>query len=213
MADPKLWSNVAVAFESALAAADTISGITKANPGVVTSTAHGNNNGDYVKLTVQGMSQLDGRVVRVANVTADTYELEGVDTTNFDTFSSGTSETITYGTTVGTIRTLSASGGDPNFIDVTTIHDNVSKQVPGLASAITYSLENIWDVSDTALLAMKQASDEQAQKAFKFTFADGQIMVFNGYISAPLLPTGSGQDLVTSPASVTLYGTPTYYSS
>lgn len=213
MADPKLWSNVSVAFESALAAADTITAITKANPGVVTSTAHGLTNGDYVKLTIQGMSQLDGRVARVANAAADTFELEGIDTTLFDTFSSGTAEGITYGTTIGTIRNLSASGGDPNFIDVTTIHDNVSKQIPGLSSAISYSLENIWDVSDTALLAMKTASDAQSQKAFKFMFADGQLMVFNGYISAPLLPTGSAQDLITSPATITLYGTPTYYAS
>jgi hypothetical protein len=213
MADPKLWSNVGVAFESALATADTITGITKANPGVVTATAHGISNGAYVKLSIQGMSQLDGRVVRVANGTADTFELEGVDTTNFDTFSSGTAQDITFGTTVGTIRNLSASGGEANFIDVTTIHDNVAKQIPGLASAISYSMEHIWDVSDTALLAMKQASDEQAQKAFKFTFADGQIMVFNGYISSPLLPAGAAQDLITSPGSITMYGTPTYYAS
>ena len=213
MADPKLWSNVMVSFESAAAAADTITAITQANPGVATSTAHGIVNGDYVKLTIQGMSQVDGRVVRAANITANTFELEGVDTTSFDAFSSGTAEVVTFGTTIGTIRGLSASGGDPNFIDVTTIHDNVAKQIPGLASAISYSTENIWDVSDAALLAMKSASDTQAQKAMKFTYADGQIMVFNGYISAPLLPTGSAQDLVTTPATFTLFGTPTYYAS
>lgn len=213
MADPKLWSNVSVAMQSALGAATTISAITQANPGVATSTSHGYSDTNYLLLDVVGMSQIDERIFRVDNSDANTYELEGEDTTNYDAFTSGTAKLVTFGTSIGTIRTLTASGGDPNFIDVTTIHDNVQKQIPGLASAISYSLENIWDVSDTALLAMKTASDESTQRAFKFTFSDGQIMVFNGYISAPLLPTGSAQDLVTSPATITLFGTPTYYSS
>lgn len=213
MATPKIWSNVGVSMQSALATADTVTAITKANPGVVTATAHGFSDGDYVLLTVVGMSQVDGRVFRVANSDANTFELEGEDTTAYDTFTSGTAEAITFGTSIGTIRTLSASGGDPNFIDTTTIHDNVSKQIPGIASAISYSIENIWDASDTALLAMKAASDANAQRAFKFTFSDGQIMVFNGYISAPNLPGGSAQDLITAAATITMYGTPTYYSA
>jgi len=205
-------------MQSALAAADTISGITKANPGVVTcSAAHGFANGDYVVLDIEGMYQLDGKVVRVANIGGaspeDTFELEGVDTTLFGTFSSGTAEGITFGSTVGTITSLSASGGEFDFIDTTTIHDAVAKQIPGVASAAVYTSDNIWDVSDAGLVAMKAASDTKAQRSFKFTFSDGQIMVFNGYVGASLLPTGSAQDLVTTPTTYTAYGTPTYYSA
>lgn len=213
MATAKVWSNVSVAMQSALATADTITGITKANPGVVTATAHGISNGTYVVLTVQGMSQLNGRVVRVANAATDTFELEGVDTTNFDTFSSGSCQAITYGTTLNTVRSLTSSGGDYNFIDTTTIHDNVATQIPGLAAAASYSFENIWDVSDAGLVALKSASDNKAQRAFKFTFADGQIMVFNGYVGASLLPGGSSQDLITTSSVVTMFGAATYYSS
>ena len=67
MATATVWKNVAVAMQSALAAAKTITGITKASPGVVTSTAHGFSNGDYVFLSVSGMYQLNDKVVRVAN--------------------------------------------------------------------------------------------------------------------------------------------------
>jgi hypothetical protein len=119
----KKWSGVALAVQSALAAADTITGITKADPGVVTATAHGLNNGDYVVLDVLGMHELDGRVFRVANKTNDTFELEGEDTTLYNTFVSGTAEAITFGVTVNTITDLSASGGDYDFIDTTTIHE------------------------------------------------------------------------------------------
>ena len=43
------WTNVAVYIQSALAASKTITAISKANPGVVTSAGHGYSTGDYVK--------------------------------------------------------------------------------------------------------------------------------------------------------------------
>lgn len=213
MATATKWSNIAVAVQSALAAAKTITAITKANPGVVSSTAHGYANGDYVRITAQGMWQVDSMVVRVANQAANTFELEGVDTTLFDTFTSGSAELITYGTTLSTATNISASGGDFDFIDTTTIHDNVKKQIPGLANPATFSFENIWDVSDAGLKALKTASDSQAQRAVRFTFANGQKLVFTGYIGASLLPTGGAQELVKTSAVITMFGKPNVYAT
>lgn len=213
MATATKWSNVAIAVQSALAAADTITGITKANPGVVTATSHGLSNGDIVVLTVKGMHQLDGRIARVAASTTNTFELEGIDTTLFDTFASGTAEAITFGTSLSTATNVSASGGDFDFIDVTTIHDNVKKQIPGLANPSTFSFDNIWDVTDAGLVALKAASDSQAKRAVRFTFANGQKLYFTGYIGATGLPTGSAQEVVKTSVVVTMFGKPTVYSS
>lgn len=207
------WSKVAVAIQSVLAAADTITAITKANPGVVTAAGHGLNDGDYVLLTVQGMHQLDGRVVRVAGKTTDSFQLEGIDTTSFETFSSGTLEAITFGTTLATATNVSASGGDFSFDDVTTIHDNVKKQVPGLPEPAKYDFDNIWDPSDTGLKALKVASDSQARRCVKFTFANGQILVFSGYVGASMLPTGQAQEIIKTKVTITMFGNPTVYSS
>lgn len=214
MATAKKWSNVAISMESVLAAVKTITAITKANPGVATSTAHGYANGDYVLLSVQGMYQIDSMVVRVAGVTADTFQLEGVDTTSYDTFSSGSAYKITFGTTLSTATSLTGSGGDFDFIDTTTIHGNAKTQIPGLANPATYSFDNIWDVADAGLMAMKAASDAQDTRCFKFTFGTGgNIMVFNGYVGASLLPGGQAQQLVTTSAVITMFGKPNYYSA
>jgi hypothetical protein len=53
-------------------------------------------------------------VFRIANVNGagNTFELEGVDSTNYDTFTSGTFQVITFGNNFGTIREVSASGGE-----------------------------------------------------------------------------------------------------
>lgn len=214
------WSNVAIAMQSALAAAKTITAITKASPGVVSSTAHGYSNGDYVKLTVQGMWQLNARVFRVASVATDTFQLEdvsggtGISTASFDTFTSGTAEKITFGTSITTATSMNVSGGNFPMIDTTTIHGNQKSQVPGLPDALTATFDNLWDPTEAGQAAMKAASDAQAQRAFKFTFGTGgKIMVFDGYVGFAGAPAGQAQDKVTTQAVITCEGTPTYYSA
>ena len=214
MATVRKWSNVAIAMQSALGAAKTLTAITVGATATVTSTAHGLVNGDLILLSVQGMRQVDGRIFRVASSTTNNFVLEGEDTSGYDAFSSGTAQVVTFGTSITTATTVNGSGGDFDFIDTTTIHGNAKTQIPGLANPATYSFENIWDVSDAGLKAMKTASDAQAQRCFKFTFGQGgQIMLFNGYVGASLLPGGSAQDKVTTPTTVTMFGSPTYYAS
>jgi hypothetical protein len=70
--------------------ADNITAITKTNPGVVTATAHGVSNGDKMLLTnIGGMAELNNRIVTVANKTTDTFEISGVDTSSYTTYTSG----------------------------------------------------------------------------------------------------------------------------
>ncbi len=215
MAQARKWSQVAIAMQSALGANLTINAITKASPAVVTtSAAHGLANGDYVVLAVQGMRQVDQRVFRVTGASGSTFNLEGEDSTLFDTFSSGTANKITFGTSIATATTLNNSGGGYSFLDITTVHDNTQKQMPGLAEAANFEFDNIWDISDAGLIALKAASDQQGVRAFKFTFGTGgQIMVFTGYVGANLLPGGAAQQLVTTKAAITMNGSPTYYAS
>ncbi|MCP5010321.1 MAG: hypothetical protein GY942_10110, partial [Aestuariibacter sp.] len=150
---------------------------------------------------------------RVDNQASGTFELEGEDTTDFGTFSSGSFEVVTLNTTISTVTDLASSGGDFGFEPTTTIHQNVATQVPTVANAATYTFTNLWDVSDAGLAAMKTASDSKTQRVFKFTFANGMIMAFNGYVGASLLPGGSAQGKVTTSTVITMFGSPTYYSS
>lgn len=64
----------------------TVSGITQANPGVVTATGHGFSDGDRVKLfEVGGMTEVIGKTYVVANKTTNTFELTLLNGTNVDT--------------------------------------------------------------------------------------------------------------------------------
>ena len=71
-------------------ATKSISAITKANPAVVTATSHGYSNGDHVWINdVVGMTEVNARRYTIANVTTHTFELSGVNSTNYTTYSSG----------------------------------------------------------------------------------------------------------------------------
>jgi len=208
------WSNVAVSVQSAIAATVNISAITNASPGVVTTgSAHGYSTGDYVLMTVSGMYQINYRVFRISAASGSTFTLEAEDTTNYGAFVSGTSQKLTFGTTLATLTTVNASGGDFAFIDTTTIHDAVKTQVPGLPNPSTYSFESIWDPADAGLIALKSASDSAAQRAVLFAFANSQKFVFNGYVGCSLSPTGSAQDLIKTAVVFTALGGPKAYSS
>jgi len=215
MANAKVWKNVAVAMQSAIAATIAITTITKAAEGVVTtSAAHSYVAGDIVFIEAQGMYQVDQRVARVKAPSGSTFTLEGIDTTNFDTFVSGTVAKVTLGTSITTATSISSSGGDFDFIDTTTIHASQRSQMPGLPNSATFTMDHIWDPSDAGLAAMKLASDSQGKRVFAFTFGTGGAkMYFAGYVGASLLPGGQAQALVTTNTAITMNGFPTYYAS
>lgn len=215
MPTARKWSNVAVAMQSTLAAAKPVTAIALGATATAGVAAHGYANGDYVLITAQGMRQVDGRVFRVSSTATDSFVLEGEDTSAYDAFTGGSAQKITFGTSITTATSVNNNNNNNfDFIDTTTIHANARSQMPGLPNAATYTFENIWDVSDAGLKAMKTASDAQAQRCFKFTFGTGgQIMVFNGYPAASLLPGGQAQDKVTTSTTITMSGNPTYYAS
>ena len=214
MANVSLWTNVDVDVRSALAAAQTITGITKADPAVVTfSTGTIPANGAFIVLDVEGMTQVDGRVFRVAGGSGATFQLEGLDSTAFSTFVSGDFQVITFGTALSTATGLQASGGEYESVDITTIHDSIRREMPGVASPASYTFESIWDVSDAGLIALRDASEAQTLLAVRFTFANSQKVLFTGRVGAALLPVGNALDKVTTSVVVKMDGRPTVYAT
>ncbi len=194
MATAVIWKNVAVAMQSAIAAGIAITGITKASPAVVSTGGTLPSNGSLVLINAQGMTQVDGRIFRVSASGSGTFTLEGEDSTLYDTFTSGTFQVLTLGTSITTATSVTSGGGDFPFIDTTTIHASQRSQIPGLANASTFTFDNIWDPADPGLAAIKAAADATAQRAFKFTFGPGgRVMLFSGYVGGTLLPGGQAQ--------------------
>jgi len=71
-------------------ATTAITGITQANPAVVTAASHGLSNGDRVFIaSVAGMTEVNNKEFTVANKTTNTFELSGINSSAFTAYSSG----------------------------------------------------------------------------------------------------------------------------
>ena len=123
-------------------------------------------NGDFVVLTVVGMHQVNGRVFRVANVNGagNTFELEGENTTAYDTFTSGTAEVITFGTTAATFTGvtglesgqlgLAFYGGTSSANSAWVRLDSRPSATPQVALAINGTMESTAPVPEPATMSL-----------------------------------------------------------
>lgn len=215
MANPIFWSNVGIDVQTALATALTVTAISKANPGVVTYTGTDPANGDYVVLAVTGMHQVSDRVFRIANVNgaANTFELEGEDTTNYDTFVSGSAQVITFGASFNSVQNIQVSGGDFEFADVTTVHDNVRKRVPTITSPMSLSMDNIFDLTDPGFIEVNKAYKNKSKRAIRLRFGTGAKMVLLGYGGASGVPVGQAQGVVQTKVAIEAQNIPTVYAT
>lgn len=212
-------SGLKLFMESAIAAAKTITAITKAAPGVFSSTAHGFANGDLILLEIQGMVELHGSLVKVVSVATDTFQVAGVDgstgldTTLFSTFSSGTAKKLTLGTSITGVQDFSFSGGEIKTEDTTTVNDIIDTQIVVGATAQAAEMTMQWDPGSAAQKAMLDAFRTRANKGFRVVWPDGANVLFYGTVGYTGAPGGGKQGVTTSPAKVTMLGGLTIYNA
>lgn len=109
----------------------SISNATQANPCVITATGHGFSSGDRVEITdISGMTELNNQIYTITVVSADTFELNGTDSTGFTPYASG-GDAEQIGTTSingfqGTITVLTADTFELDDFDASALGAYVS---------------------------------------------------------------------------------------
>lgn len=198
-------------------AAKTITGITQANPGVVTSNAHGYSNGQDVYISgIVGMTELNGRTLRVAGVTANTFTLtdfqgNAINTTGFTAYSSGGTAEKIY--TVGAAYE-EADLNEINYAQsadvLTLVHENYAVQDLERLTATTFSIaDKVFGPSlnvDAYYGFCGAATAGATTVRYQVTVIDE-----NGEESAPLLEAGNAITGITNanPPVVTHAAIPT----
>jgi hypothetical protein len=217
MADYNVWANANIDVQTnPTVAAQVISGITKANPAVVTYVGTDPVNGDYIKITgVVGMTEVNDQVFRVANVVggSNTLELEDVDSTNFGTFVSGNMYPIEFGVSMTTVQDVNSGGGEFQFTDLTTIHDLLQKRIPTVASPFTMQLGCLFKPSDSAHIELEKANDTKTTRAIRIRWATGDTAAWLAYVGASGIPTGSAQQVVKTNVSFEGQGKPRFWAA
>lgn len=173
-------TDVKLEIEATLDTPLVVSALTLASPGVATSTAHGLSNGDVVKFSVtDGTVELDQQVCRVANITVDTFELEGVDTSGMSAWVSGKATPVLTWSTLCQATNLSIGNAAPSELDGSNFCSKKSVTLYGLPGSTSGSIDIQHDAQLAAIQYLKAASTSDLI-AFRYTRANGSIAIFGG---------------------------------
>lgn len=195
----------------------TVTAVTRADPGVVTSAAHGLAAGSVAYFNnVVGMDQIDGQPIRVdLNGSPSVNELltEGVNASDFDAFTSGTLVPITAWSTLSQSTQYQIGGGAAKTEDASTLLDSIEKLETMKLAAETVTIDLRSMTEDNAALAKIRSVAKAAGKlVFRITLADGAQRVFRGSPSIPGESVNQGS-LGSGQMTVTVKGTVCYLIS
>jgi len=193
----------------------TVSGITNANPAVATSTAHSFVNGDIVTI-VSGWSNLNNRVVRVSGITANTFNLEGIDTVSLTLYPAGsgggTAQRISAFTQISQILDFSTSGGDQQFATFSFLEQNFETQIPTITSAQSITIGIADDPALAGYVALKVANDARAVRALRLVLPDNSLILYQGFVSFNETPTLTKGSVIAVSATFSLQSRPVRYT-
>lgn len=203
-----------ISIASGYGSALSVTSLTNANPAVATSTAHGLANGDFVEVT-SGWSRLTNKVVRVSGITANTFNLEGIDTTLTSIYPAagglGTVRKITGYTQLSQILSSASNGGEQQFLEYQFLESDAQKRIPTFksASGLTFSVAD--DATQPGYILASVANDDRLPRAVKASLPSGGVISYNAYISINKTPSLTVNEIMAVEATMSLLAEPVRY--
>jgi hypothetical protein len=184
-----------------------ITAITNANPGEVTSASHGLVPGSVAKLAaIVGMVNLNDLLVVPDNIDANTFELSGIDTSDYPAYvSGGTIREVTF-SEMCELTGANQQDGAADQTDVSTICSTAKEFEQGLADSGTLQLDFNYAPLETTQAALKAARSSGDAVAFKVAFPKaGGIVIMFGTVQQTSF-TGQNGGVWTGSATIKLTG-------
>lgn len=177
-------------------AAKTITGVSVGFPAIVTSTAHGLNNGDVVDIagiTGTMSTLLNGTRRVVANKTADTFALLDADTTGLAYTSGGTATPQTY-TKINGLLSFDGFDGSADELDTTDLDSTAKEFVSGIKDEGKFGFEIKTLKTDSGQISLRAARTSGAITGLKLTLPDASVATFSVLVKT--MPTTGGVNAV-----------------
>lgn len=175
--------NIKVEVAATFGAAKVVTAITQASPGVATCAAHAMANGTcgYFK-NVEGMAQLEGQAARVANQAAGTFELQGLNTTNFPAFTDQSDFfPAASWLTLAESTSYQIPDGSADKLDTTALIDVVKKEENGFLAAQSLTLNVHAKTAPSAAMALiESAAQAGGNVLIRITLNDGAVRIAYG---------------------------------
>jgi Phage tail tube protein, TTP len=198
--------NCRVEIAATYAAAKTVTAVTKAVPPVVTSAAHAMAEGTIAYFdTAVGMDELLGQAVSIDATATNTFNAEGLDSTTFGTFTSGTVTPVATWLTLSSATSYSIPEGAADELDATTLLDRIKQTQAGLMQAQNVQFGKLSDMQLPALAVVRAAALNDGYIVVRITLSNGERRVFRGQPGLPGEEQGLNA-LATSGFSVKVKG-------
>ncbi|MFZ5917052.1 MAG: phage tail protein [Chloroflexota bacterium] len=195
----------------------SMTALTNASEAVATLAAgHALVVGDIIEVT-SGWGRLNKRIVRIKTVAVNDVTMEGINTTSTTLYpagsGTGTVRKITAWDEVTQIKEVSVSGGDQQYVDITTIADVTAKQAPTIRNAVALTLTVMDDPALAWYATVNTAADTDAVAAVRMRFPNGSKLLGNGYWSLQKTPNIAKNDAITARVDVSYIAEATRYST
>lgn len=179
--------NVKVQVALTFSAAANPTGVSKANPAVATLAAHGRQVGDVGFWSVSaGMTELDQQAVVVTAAPSGTFDMAGLDSTGYSTYTAGS---ITFAATWGTVSEAAGytvGGGAANQLDDTRIMDVKTRNVAGMLPSQDLSIDvKQQEINGAAMSFIESAAKNGTPVLIKITRGNQVLRVAYGVPSIP----------------------------
>lgn len=179
--------NVKVEVALTFAAGVSPTAVTKAYPPVATLNAHGIADGTVGYWTITaGMVELNDQAVVTDNAATNTFELPGLDSTNYSTYTAGTFTAAATWGTISEAASYNVGGGAAEQLDDTRLMDVKTRNVAGNLGAQDVSISvKAQDISGAAMKFIERQAMNGSPCLFKITKAGQVLRAFWGTPSLP----------------------------
>ena len=178
-------------FSTTFASAKTISALSNANPAVASSTAHGYVDLDEILLT-SGWEDANDCVFRVDQLTADTFGVTGLNSTNTTFYGAGTgtgeAKKISGWTDIPQVLGINTQGGDAKFTEVQLLAARNGIKIPTGFNASSVTLDLAHDPQLAAYHTMIDISRTFTKCAFRVVGSGGTAYSY-GYMVVSEVPS------------------------
>lgn len=204
----QLPNGALIAIASGYDAADVMSAITNANPGVATLAAsHGIVQGDIMEIT-SGWSRLTNKIVKAGVVAVNDVPLLGIDTTLTSIYpaagGAGSVRKISGWTQLSQVLSSSSSGGEQQFLDYQFLESDAQKRIPTTKSAVGLTFSVADDPTQPGYLLASTANDDRLPRAVRITLPSGSEIYYNAYISLNKTPSLTVNELMAVEVTLSL---------
>lgn len=205
------------AVATQLSAAMAMTAVTNANPAVAsaaTPPAAG-----AIALLTSGWPDLNGSVARSKSPTADSFQLENVNSTDLIRYPAGegvgTFQVASDFVGLSKVRSVEMAGGEQNFYQYQYVEDASGRQqqAPTFKSAMTMTLQVDYDPSLPHFDALVELDRLRGISILRESLPNGDVIYYVGWISFNKVPTKVLNEFMANQLTFSLTADPMRYAA